>query len=388
MTDYELAELIIEYSDSDEGDEHELSQYSYISGNRLCFTYYVGYEITSLLGYKDVNQVIRHNVSKHNQLPFREYPGVKEPPLDPRTILVTHNGVCEILLKTRKRISPDVLHLLKRFGIETTNRKCLSKEQQTLSSISNVFKTEKYEDQYKTGKYFIDLYFSEYRLCIECDENGHSDRRPSDERERMDFVNKELEIDDSHWIRFNPDEKDFDMSRVIGQILLYMKTNGKWKPTYIPPTRAKRNINLESEKQCTVCKIIKHLEEFHKAKEHRDGRENYCKLCKKKRQDEIVKEKKEKMGEITEIKCNICEKTLPIIDFYNDKNSSTGRMRRCKKCHKSRSKDISKKQKIIITEKKCTKCKETKRVSEFHKRMCSLDGYNIYCKICVCKKKI
>ena len=30
----------------------------------------------------------------------------------------------------------------------------------------------------------------------------------------MDFVNKVLEIDDEHWIRFNPDEKDFDITKV------------------------------------------------------------------------------------------------------------------------------------------------------------------------------
>jgi very-short-patch-repair endonuclease len=45
------------------------------------------------------------------------------------------------------------------------------------------------------GQYYLDLYFPDYRLVIECDENGHTDRHPSDERERMDFVNKVLEID-------------------------------------------------------------------------------------------------------------------------------------------------------------------------------------------------
>ena len=34
----------------------------------------------------------------------------------------------------------------------------------------------------------------------------------------MDYANKKLDIDDSHWIRYNPDEQDFDISKVIGQI--------------------------------------------------------------------------------------------------------------------------------------------------------------------------
>ena len=200
-----------------EEDEKDLTTYSYIS-NYLCFEYFVGYEIASLLGYKNPAQTILNNVSKCNQLEFKNYPGVKEPKLDPRVILITRDGAVEILLKTRKRISPDVLHILKKFNIDTTNRKCLTKEQQTLSSITDVFKTEKFEDQFKIGPYYLDLYFSEHKIINECDENGHADRKPYKERERMDYVNKTLDIDDSHWIRFNPDAHDFDITRVIGQI--------------------------------------------------------------------------------------------------------------------------------------------------------------------------
>ena len=113
--------------------------------------------------------------------------------------------------------------MLKEFGIDTTNRKCLTKEQQTLSAIANAFKTEKIEDQFKIGNYYLDMLFPMYRIIIECDENGHADRKPYNERERMDFVNKEFDIDDSHWIRYNPDEYDFDISKVIGRI--YNKIN-------------------------------------------------------------------------------------------------------------------------------------------------------------------
>lgn len=312
--------------------------------------------------------------------------GYKNPPLDPRTILITRDGAVEILLKTRKRISPDVLHLLKKFGIETTNRKCLTKEQQTLYGLSTAFKTKLFVDQYKVGQYYLDLYFPDYRLVIECDENGHTDRRPSDERERMDFVNKVLEIDDEHWIRFNPDEKDFDITKVIGRINLFFETKGIWKPKYVPPTRALMNINLDHEKPCTKCHIVKTLSVFNPAKDHRDGRENRCTVCVWKRQAEILKENKEKLGEVTEIKCNVCNETLSVDKFYRDKNSPTGRMRRCKECHKNRLKNIEKKPKIIITEKRCKTCQETKVVSEFHKRMCSRNGYNIYCKVCACQK--
>ena len=206
----------------DDEENNELLTYSYIS-NHICFEYFVGYQIASLIGYKSPHSFITQNVSKSNQLIFRDYPGPKIPELDPRTILISRDGAIEILIKTRKRISADVLHLLKKFHIETTNMKCLTKEQQTLSAITNAFKTEKFEDQYKIGSYYLDLYFTEYKIVVECDENGHADRKPYKERERMDYVNKELDIDDSNWIRYNPDEKDFDISKMIGRIYIKMK---------------------------------------------------------------------------------------------------------------------------------------------------------------------
>jgi len=213
--------MFVDESESEDGDEiseeeGELTMYSYIN-NGYCFEYFVGYEITALLGYKKTTSALI-NVSKQNKITFRDYPGVKKPILDPQTILITRDGAIEILIKTRKRISPDVLHILKEFHIETTNRKCLTREQQSLSAITDVFKTENFEDQYKVGKYYLDLYFKDYKIVIECDEEGHADRKPHKERERMDYVNKTLEITDANWIRYNPDEHGFDVLRVIGQI--------------------------------------------------------------------------------------------------------------------------------------------------------------------------
>jgi len=215
---YKIIKRETETHDDDDKkhEKDELTTYSYIN-NGYCFEYFVGFEITSLLGYKNAVQTLI-NVSKCNQLVFKDYPGVKKPKLDPKSILITRDGAIELLIKTRKRLTPDVLHMLKEFGIETTNRKCLTKEQQTLSAIANAFKTEKIEDQFKIGSYYLDMYFPDYKIVVECDENGHADRKPYKERERMDYVNKEFDIDDTNWMRYNPDEYDFDLSKVIGKI--------------------------------------------------------------------------------------------------------------------------------------------------------------------------
>ena len=362
---------------------NELLEYSYIS-NGLMFEYFVGFQIATLLGYNYPVQTIKNMVPKSEILVFRDYPGIKTPLLDPRTILITRDGATELLSRTRKRVTPDMCHILKKFGIEIVNKKCLTKEQQTLSSITNVLKTELFDDQKKVGKYYLDLYFTEYRFVIECDENGHKDRKPCDERERMDFINKELQIDDSNWIRFNPDEKDYDVHTTIRKILTMFKIKGKWEPPYKIPTHAKKNINLELEKPCTKCNIMKKLEDFNSAKSHRDKRENICKKCKRKRQKELAQQFIKENP--TEIKCNMCNISKDISKYYKDKNSSTGHMRKCKECHKERSKILSERSKISILEKRCTRCKETKEVKYFGKLMVSPDGYKIYCSKCDAEK--
>ncbi len=250
---------------SDKGDGeivlNELIVYSYDVKHEFSEEYFVGYQIAALLGYNNPNQVIKNNVSKCNRLIFRDLPDeIKKPQLNPKTILINSDGAIEILLKTRKRISPDVLHILKSFGIETTNKKCLTKEQQTLSALTNAFKTEKFEDQFKVGRYYLDLYFPEYKIVVECDENGHADRKPCDERERMDFVNKELELTDDNWVRYNPDAEDFDISKVIGQI--YTRIN-LLKSVQIQDLLERHESQPATEliprRKCDICQVVKTL---------------------------------------------------------------------------------------------------------------------------------
>ena len=272
--DEEDVEEDVEDVEEDEEDKNsilkdDLTTYEYIS-NGLYFEYFIGYEVAALLGYKNTKDVIIKNVSKSNQILFNDYPGVKKPKLQHNTILITRDGAIEILLKTRKRISPDVLHILKKFNIDTTNRKCLTKEQQTLSTITNVFKTEKFEDQFKIGSYYLDLFFTDYKIVIECDENGHADRKPWKERERMDFVNKKLSINDSNWIRFNPDEYEFDIAKVIGRI--YRKIDEiKQEEIEIEVKRREDEIkkNIKNREEEVEKEVKKREEEFQKLLEEK-----------------------------------------------------------------------------------------------------------------------
>jgi len=378
-------------------EKDDLNMYSYIS-NRYCHEYFVGYEIATLLGYKNTRSTIKNNVSKCNQLPFREYPGARYPPLDPRTILITRDGAVEILLKTRKKLTPDILQLLKRFGVEPTNRKCLTKEQQYLSSIADAFKTERVVDQYKVecknNIYYLDMYFPDYKIVIECDEDGHADRKPDYDGNRTKDINKVLGITDYNWIRFNPDEENFDhhfVAKVIGQIYTKIDDMKIIKETETVEekrermmkniTRAKKNIDLEPEKPCTYCNVVKSLDQFHNALDHRDGKENICKICKNIKDQKRLQEQRETLEFPDEKECRLCSTTKPLKEYYKDKNSPDGHMRRCKECHNNQQK-IPKKI-VTIEEKTCNKCKLTKSVSDFHKLSKSIDGYKGACKQCL-----
>jgi very-short-patch-repair endonuclease len=90
------------------------------------------------------------------------------------------------------------------------------KESSHLKIISAAFKLYDYVLQYKIGKYRIDLYFLKYKLAIEVDEYNHNRRDKSYEKDRQKYIEDELGCE---FIRFNPDEKNFNIGDIISIIL-------------------------------------------------------------------------------------------------------------------------------------------------------------------------
>ena len=62
------------------------------------------------------------------------------------------------------------------------------------------------QTQYSVLGYRIDRYFHEYKLAIEVDELGHTNRNINNEIERQKALEKELNC---VFIRINPDKKRF-----------------------------------------------------------------------------------------------------------------------------------------------------------------------------------
>lgn len=69
--------------------------------------------------------------------------------------------------------------------------------------------------QYNVDFYRIDLYLPEYKLAIECDEFGHASRSEWTETGRQSYLEIKLGCE---FIRFNPNEVDFNIGKVINKI--------------------------------------------------------------------------------------------------------------------------------------------------------------------------
>jgi very-short-patch-repair endonuclease len=98
-------------------------------------------------------------------------------------------------------------------------------ENQTIGFIENAYgKILNLKRQYKFGKYRADLYFIDYKLVVECDENDHIDRDPIQEKIREQYI---ISLGNKI-IRYNPNESNFDLSNVLREInnVLFQKEKG------------------------------------------------------------------------------------------------------------------------------------------------------------------
>jgi prophage antirepressor-like protein len=156
------------------------------------------------------------------------------------------------------------------------------------------------------------------------------------------------------------------------------------EPTNVPaavlPNVQTKNPELLTIKPCSHCNTEKLLNEFNMAKEHRDGRENVCKKCKRIRQAKVLSEQRANTDFPNEKSCNLCNVTKPLNDFHNDKLAPDGHMRRCKDCHNEKQKKP--KTLVVITEKCCASCKDIKPITDYYRHSRSKDGYAFYCRIC------
>ena len=73
-------------------------------------------------------------------------------------------------------------------------------------------------------EYRIDLHFHDYKLAIEIDENEQSNRNIEYEIKRQKAIEEELGCE---FFRINLEKEDFNIFKVITEILRYIKQSSK-----------------------------------------------------------------------------------------------------------------------------------------------------------------
>ena len=138
-----------------------------------------------------------------------------------------HNKVMYMLTEEAFELFKSSYNLRNRYIVELNDKiKCINNyamciENQTIGFIENSFKgVLNCKRQYKFDKYNVDLYFIDYKLIIECDEHGHSDRNQIKEKMREDYL---MSLGNKI-IRYNPNDESFDLSNVLREIYKVIMT--------------------------------------------------------------------------------------------------------------------------------------------------------------------
>jgi hypothetical protein len=122
---------------------------------------------------------------------------------------MTYIGLLKLLTKSRK---PNVIDFCKICNIDLNLHKFICIETDTIKCILDVYNGKTMILQYNVDKYYIDLYFPDYKLAIECDET-HYDTIGDTERE--EFIKNKL---DCKFIRYKPYDKNFNIFILINEI--------------------------------------------------------------------------------------------------------------------------------------------------------------------------
>jgi very-short-patch-repair endonuclease len=131
-----------------------------------------------------------------------------------------HNRIHMLLTEDAYNLVKNTYNLKNRY-IKKINENCghvnvvMCIETQTIGFIENSFSEAlRLTRQKRFGTYYIDLYFEDYNLAIECDENDHKGRDITYERTREQYLlEQNITI-----LRYNPNDKNFDLSNVLRKI--------------------------------------------------------------------------------------------------------------------------------------------------------------------------
>jgi very-short-patch-repair endonuclease len=125
---------------------------------------------------------------------------------------ISLSALKQIVCTSRKTASIDISTALGIIGHE----RVVSVETTTLHQIQTSFASFNTTSQYKVGQYFIDLYFEDYKIAVECDEHHHvSLRHQKEDEQRQKTIEESLGC---IFIRYNPQSIGFSIFNIISKI--------------------------------------------------------------------------------------------------------------------------------------------------------------------------
>ena len=127
-------------------------------------------------------------------------------------------------------------------------------------------------------------------------------------------------------------------------------------------------------KKCNKCELLLTRESFNKDKSKKDGLHTTCRSCEKKCKKKYVDTKKEIMRNITEKKCSLCEIIKPVDQYIQHLHSKDGYTIYCKECinkNKKSRRELDKERNIRYKCGNCGKDYARKDVLSTHQKNCN-----------------
>ncbi|AQN67863.1 BRO-N domain containing protein [Saudi moumouvirus] len=209
--------------------EHDYYEYD---GNKFtCFKindyiWFKAKDICNYLKYGNTRDVVSRHVNNENKIIFdslKKYlfscNGIilLNNFLDSKTMFINNDDLAQLLLKADKAAS---LKLASDLGIKvhqkfTRKEINIVKELDIFCNMSRIKSKHQFVIKCDKNKYIVDYYLPEYKIAIEIDEFDHKDRNPGYEKKRQTAITKKLGC---KFVRCNPDDKNFNITSLIGTI--------------------------------------------------------------------------------------------------------------------------------------------------------------------------
>ena len=130
--------------------------------------------------------------------------------------MVTVTSIKKVLARTS---TPEAKNLYKLLGLEIHEHKVLRVEVTCINHLMTAFADCIMKTQYYVNGYKVDLYFPDYKLVIECDENDHKTYDADKDAARQMCIENTI---GTTFIRFDPYGNNFDIMYQVFRIRQHM----------------------------------------------------------------------------------------------------------------------------------------------------------------------